>query len=47
MKTLQLLMVMMMMMMIIVIVIYSAQSLESCGLSTDLVRFVTMAALRH
>jgi hypothetical protein len=43
-ETLQLLM---MMMMIHVIVIYSAQLLQSCGLSTDLLGFVTVAALNH
>ena len=48
MKTLQLLMMMMMMMvMIVVIVIYSAQLLQSCGLSTDLLRFITEVALSH
>jgi len=44
-KILQLLM--MMMMIVVVLFIYSTQLLQSCGLSTDLLRFVKVAALRQ
>ena len=38
---------MMMMMIVVVLFIYPTQLLQSCGLSTDLLRFVKVAALRR